>query len=89
MAKTPVRPARAPAKPALTAKFEPTKTSYTLKTVRWICEQLEGGATVSDISRMPEGPSQKTIYNWMNKRPGFRDMVTAARDRGAAALAEE
>ena len=89
MAKSPARGAPAPAKPKLTAKVERTKTSYNTKKVRWICEQLEGGATVSDISRMAEGPSQKTIYNWMNKHPGFREMVTAARDRGAAALAEE
>lgn len=89
MAKSPARGLGAPRNPKTEAPVVRIKTVYGKSVVQRICRLIEGGATVSDISRTPEGPSYSTIYNWMDRYPEFRAALMAARERGAAALSDE
>lgn len=82
MAKTPGRGLGAP-------RTKRPSRRYSAGLVQEIRGQLEAGMTISDICRLERGPSASSFHNWKRDKPGFADMVSAARLNGADALVDE
>jgi hypothetical protein len=57
-------------------------------TANHICELLEQGLTLSNITQLPDIPSIPTIYRWMDENPEFSAAYTRARAKQADTLAE-
>jgi len=78
-----------------TRKFRPSPrkpgrpTTYTEALGRAICEGVAAGRPLLAICEAPDMPNRITVWRWQQQHPEFRNMITAAREYGADALAEQ
>jgi Bacteriophage Sf6, terminase small subunit-like len=61
-------------------------TKYTKELV---CLELAEGASVHQLCKRPEYPSEDTIYRWLNEREDFSEKYRMAREFAADRLADE
>src|SRR6266404_3314419 len=64
-------------------------TKYTKELVLKFCLELAEGASVHQLCKRPEYPSEDTIYRWLNEREDFSEKYHAARVIAADRLAQE
>jgi hypothetical protein len=53
------------------------------------CLELVEGASVHQLCKRPEYPSEDTIYRWLNEREDFSEKYRIARELQADRLADE
>jgi hypothetical protein len=64
-------------------------TKYTEELVLKFCLELAEGASVHQLCKRPEYPSEDTIYRWLNEREDFSEKYRIARELQADRLADE
>jgi hypothetical protein len=64
-------------------------TAYTPALGRAICERLANGEPLLAICEADDMPDRITVWRWNRQRDEFRNMILAAREFGADALAEQ
>ncbi len=62
--------------------------TYTDEMAEEICMRLGEGATLTAICADPDLPSRRTVYRWLDERPGFSAAFDRARERQADAHAD-
>src|SRR5262249_40316111 len=62
---------------------------YSAELGQAICESIAAGRPLLAICEAPDMPNRITVWRWQQQHPEFRNMITAAREYGADALAEQ
>lgn len=93
MAKAPASPPAAPPAPLPPAPWEPDKLGrpaiYTPELASTVLALLSAGLSLIAIAKREGMPSRTTVYEWIEKVPGFADGYSRARALQADSLAEE
>ena len=63
-------------------------STFTQETADAICEFIEGGSTIREITAREEMPAWPTIRRWLREFESFRTRYAHAREVSAAALEE-
>jgi hypothetical protein len=56
-------------------------SSYTIEIAEKICEAIAAGGHLHIICAEDWAPAERTVYQWLNKKPEFAQMYARARDR--------
>jgi len=64
-------------------------TAYTPALARTICEGIAAGRPLLAICAAEDMPDRVTVWRWHQQHDEFRNMILAAREFGADALAEQ
>jgi hypothetical protein len=62
---------------------------YSDEVVSTICEGIARGASLVEICRADNLPSETTVYRWLAEKPVFREMYAHARETAAERFADE
>lgn len=81
-------PTRTPNDEAADAKRTGRPSIYSQTIADRICTLIRNGATLRDVGRMQDCPTDETINVWIDRKPDFSAAVARAREAGAWALVE-